>query len=693
MLLNIAVLATAGSLLYADFNRRVDAGSRKAVGSIVFKKKTAERKYSGQVLWEEVARKAQVYNRDTIRTAADSQAILTLQDGTRLELDQNTLIVVSMTKKGAAVGFTRGGLATSRSRGAGELKISTGSGEVAVDQGAVSLQSSSTDRVALQVLSGSARLRSGADKAGGETRRLQAGSAAEVVGTAVKVDPDPVQLQQPQQGAYFVTAGDRAKVRLQWKKSGRVRLQYGSSPELQTKKTVVTDSGSRTLNLQPGIYYWRVVRSAADSLAPVRRFTVLDEKPSSLQDPRQGAVFPVKKGVKPLIRFSWSSAKRAVSWQLQLSKDRAFSGKIFRYTANFNEISIDQLSSGKWYWRLQHRYGFETGQPVYSRVGTFEIRTVDRLPKPDPVPTGTVTALQQKNNPLTVTWNDQHALYASYRIEFSRSADFKQVFRRVQTGAQYFQLQQQLDGGTYYWRVRGVAEDGTVSAPSTAVSVKVVPVQAPKLLAPGDNRLFDLSGSTAVKFCWYDPNRSGSCLLRWADNKKMKNAQSVKVKGNVHTQRFTRGGEYYWQTAVIENGKPVKWSAVRRFRLAGKLAAVNTVAPADNSELDMQQRRSINFVWRRVKDADRYRFRLVYFNGRFEKQVFEAVTGKVRLSFDKLEKLQRGTFYWTIQAEQVINGEVVSRSPEQRHYLRIKLRRIKRAPVLIMPGAGVFYVD
>jgi hypothetical protein len=48
-----ALLITSLSIfLYADFNRKIDAGNAKQIGTITFKRQVAQRKYLAQVVWE-----------------------------------------------------------------------------------------------------------------------------------------------------------------------------------------------------------------------------------------------------------------------------------------------------------------------------------------------------------------------------------------------------------------------------------------------------------------------------------------------------------------------------------------------------------------------------------------------------------------------------------------------------------------
>src|SRR3990172_5476170 len=67
---------------YLDFAGRSAVGEERIVGSITFKKHLAQRKYSSQVVWEDIEWKSPVYNNDSLRTAEQSEAVIRLADGT-----------------------------------------------------------------------------------------------------------------------------------------------------------------------------------------------------------------------------------------------------------------------------------------------------------------------------------------------------------------------------------------------------------------------------------------------------------------------------------------------------------------------------------------------------------------------------------------------------------------------------------
>jgi len=115
-----AVLITSLSmLLYADFNRKIEAGDAKQIGTITYKRQMAQRKYLAQVVWEDIEQNFPVYNNDSIRTAGESEAVIHLSDGTDINIDENSMIMLSTGENAININFEHGTISANRSGVAG----------------------------------------------------------------------------------------------------------------------------------------------------------------------------------------------------------------------------------------------------------------------------------------------------------------------------------------------------------------------------------------------------------------------------------------------------------------------------------------------------------------------------------------------------------------------------------------------
>lgn len=117
-----ALLITSLSIfLYADFNRKIDAGDARQIGTITFKRQVAQRKYLAQVVWEDVEQDVPVYNNDSIRTATNSEAVIHLGDGTDINIDENSMIMLSTLENEININFEHGTISANRSGVSGSI--------------------------------------------------------------------------------------------------------------------------------------------------------------------------------------------------------------------------------------------------------------------------------------------------------------------------------------------------------------------------------------------------------------------------------------------------------------------------------------------------------------------------------------------------------------------------------------------
>ena len=115
----LLVVVTSSLLLYLfSTASRGDRKNTEVVGYISHEENITERKNAGGVLWEELSQDQPVYNNDTIRTAEGSTALISLKNGAEINLDENTLIVLSDSRKGLGIDFSRGNI-SARGGGSG----------------------------------------------------------------------------------------------------------------------------------------------------------------------------------------------------------------------------------------------------------------------------------------------------------------------------------------------------------------------------------------------------------------------------------------------------------------------------------------------------------------------------------------------------------------------------------------------
>ena len=136
--------------------------NEQPIASITFKYRTAQRCFLDRVLWDRLRQNSPVYNGDSIRTASQSEAVVTFIDGTTLSLDENTLVQIffnndSITGTGASVSFDSGNISVQSSAFGVAVNSGNNTFRLVGDSGA-SVSAASGSDVVMQVDSGSAVL-------------------------------------------------------------------------------------------------------------------------------------------------------------------------------------------------------------------------------------------------------------------------------------------------------------------------------------------------------------------------------------------------------------------------------------------------------------------------------------------------------------------------------------------------------
>src|SRR5574344_395181 len=129
-----AGMAIALILFWNDLNISFAKSNEQKIAVIHFKYNTAQRRLQNRNVWERLQQASPIYNGDRIRTAAASEAYTIFNDGTRLDLHENTLIQVFSTKKGNGVQFIDGAISVTAAPAAPKMTVMTGKKAISFDE-------------------------------------------------------------------------------------------------------------------------------------------------------------------------------------------------------------------------------------------------------------------------------------------------------------------------------------------------------------------------------------------------------------------------------------------------------------------------------------------------------------------------------------------------------------------------------
>jgi len=576
MLLNnlLAALACAsfalynGQLLKKDFEASGSAGVGNPIGKIVNRESKVRRKPGHTYIWSNVIQGEQVYQQDSIQTGTGSTVAITLEDGTSLELGENSLIVIT---------------------DAANLNLSN--------------------------LRGSLILR---DKTG-KNKKIKVDATGKQT-----IQEIPVRLDRPESFArFYKKSGALRSVEFIWENltqsvSGPLKLQFATTKNFvpRTTKTIRLDSGStsRKVKFKSGEYYWRVVGKDA-SLADSRKFKVLEVKPVRLAFPTQKQRIEIVDD-KGSVQFRWVN-RNEIEIQskdtIELSTDRSFEQMVQTRSveATVGTAIIDSVAEGIYFWRIKSVFDELI---LMSRAESFLVEKARNFSLELDIPEE--DELMEFRPSMRFQWSVETLEKLTYDLEI-KSLNFpkQKIVNEKLLRTSYVWSETQK--GNFRWRVRGLWRNREV-ANSGWRNFKIFEGRQMALQTPKQDMVFHYwTEPTEFDFEWKDDKMADekefSYLFEAAKNKSFSlNKKVLTLNDNEikSSEIQLENGRWYWRVSVQDNQKRiVKRSEVRKFVYGNYplLAGPKLKSPPSKQVYDLMTSKEMpTLKWEEVKDAKAY---------------------------------------------------------------------------------------
>lgn len=281
-----------------------------------------------------------------------------------------------------------------------------------------------------------------------------------------------------------------------------------------------------------------------------------------------------------------------------------------------------------------------------------------------------------------------------YEIEVSRDRKFKNIEFRSQTVRNYQSLTKQLKSGEFYWRVRGVAEDGKKLPFSSVAKFSIVDSLDVVLVEPGKNESINPK-TGKIHFRWRDPNGWGSYRVEILKTpastrgfiSRISKEDSIEIGG-------IPAGKFYWRVALLDEKGAVKkysksWPAV----VAGVLPAAEVVFPGQNSTINVRFKNNLRFTWKPVRGATHYELAIYRYRGFFNRKLLSQRVTSTDYFLKDFSLLDIDTFYWELHPLRVKNNTVTARGPAEKNYFSITLGEGADPKKIKITNPKVIYVD
>ena len=265
VLVCLSVCAVSLYFFWRELNHSTVRNDKEKIATIYFKQKIAQRQFDDSVVWERLSQNSPLYNKDTIYTSDFSQAIVKFNDGTQLELNENTMLKLSYSEKGVEINVSGGDIQIdgSRSKSKKELAVSMQNGTtVKLDSGStVSLKSDAASGVNnIEVQGGTAKI----ETKNGDSGKISSGESINIEETGA-TSKNPITVTSISKNLNLLKFDEKEiPVKLEWKlseqeKNQKVIVQISAAKDFSKITKTYTPSGDNIeIPASSGTFYWRI---------------------------------------------------------------------------------------------------------------------------------------------------------------------------------------------------------------------------------------------------------------------------------------------------------------------------------------------------------------------------------------------------------------------------------------------------
>ncbi|WCL48064.1 FecR family protein [Leptospira sp. GIMC2001] len=643
-------------LLYLSFTQKIEAGDNPTIGILTFKTRTIQRKYDNEVIWESITTSTEIRNKDTIRTEKSSDAVLTLEDGTEIQIGENSMIFVDFSDKNYNLNFAYGTVSADRKGAAGDsaISIQTGDSTIKVGSGELSMDKTG-DSLNIKVGSGTSKILSG-----DQEQTVSEDQTAKISDSGLSVKNQNYKLLTPSDRSISSIPGKSQRVKFSWssdesKKNLPVSIEIASDIGFRRiiKKADLKQSSFET-DLVPGSYYWRLKykEKGIDESTATSRFTLLKTENIRIFTPTSGQVISYLQGSSiPPVSFSWSKIDLANSYKVEIAKDRSFASALATKETRNNSIAFNDLEVGTYFFRITGKSSLQDQKDIVSEIGSFSIGIKTEVEAPqllDPQNGKSIEKIAVPETGLFFAWKDNKD-YASFTLTVGNDPNISNPILTETVKTNYFKWKNDIAPGKYYWKIVGTAKSGSDNKASNIYSFNITEGVQLSLVRPSDRAREDFPENGTMTFSWKALPKSGKTLLEISNKPSFENPViSKEVSGLSQVVNLPKPGTYYWRLNWEGNSQKTL-SSIFSFTTVTKVLPPKLNFPARNQTVDMTTRDSLVFQWSNVTDSDGYMVQLFDTTGLREREVFSIKTRETRYEMRDLTKLNQGKFRWEVK--------------------------------------------
>jgi len=648
--------------LYKNMTRTSKEGQNPVIGILTFKNKLIQRKFDSEVIWDDVNSGIEVRNRDTIRTGDYSDALLTLNDKSKININENSMIYLDFSDS-AIINFAYGSLSlVSTGDGSSdvggeelshkELKIASGDKVLELGKSSINLAKNGRDELKLQVTEGIAKIISN-----GKETTLKENEVANLTEAGIEISEINLFPNNPVDLHKIYSKTQKTQLDFDWNTTQAVedvRLELSKDSKFSSLiMNLPVKGNSVQVSLDPGSYYWRLSASIKTKkqreLSVLRKVHVYSLSPPEIVLPEEGKIFKYS-SLSPLIEFNWKKNELFKDYSIEISKDSSFNEILRKVVTTSNFATIDKLPEGKFYARI---LAYPVSQDISIETSSTSSFTLESTLVPDPPKLNSpfnntkISGFSIEKGVFVFQWKDNPEI-KEYLYQISQTKKFDSILYELKTGVNQIKPNIKLNAGNYFWRVKAINKENKSSEFSDINSFEIKELEKIELISPSDKNSFNLE-KESITFSWKKNDFSSNFIFEISsDQTFQKKIVTSKINTNSYTYKFTSEGDYYWRIVLLsDDGSELLNSPVYSITIENNKDP-NLISPKENERIDMSNADELIFKWEKIQNADSYILEITDNSGNLISKI-----PKLSLNqyiFKDLNKLEEGNFKWSIQA-------------------------------------------
>jgi hypothetical protein len=619
---------------------------KNSIGKISESENDVRFKHSNKFVWKKARKKVSVAEGDAIFTGADSTAMIELSDGTIVNIEPNSLVILNRTGDQLELDLKFGQVKTDIAKSI-RVKMPCESLQLEGENSSVKLGPD----CAIQTLRGKAKYKS-----------------------KNQIDPSFVQpiqwINYPRNT--FVHSSRNSPVKLSWSK---IRSPNGYSIETSLEENF-SSIDTRTTSIRPSLNFidypktgrfFARVRSYNDTGKVIAESKVIplnikEVHPPLIILPQNNALlsFVTDPDGTPLEEFAvnteWAFAFERNLFEIELKLQGETDAAPNYIPVKGIKQNLGELPDGQYAFRVRSIAAKDQVPTDWSDPASFTVKRdrIKSLAAPDLLTKKLNSPFGSKKK-LFAEWEPVRGA-KKYRVEFDSNPEFTNP-KKYETADTKILIPKPTEPGKYYYRVAGKTLKGSLGPASQSGELVAMtkvpeldPLQSFSVLGKHPN---DPGAPKEIPAKWSKAN--GAALYQVEISKDQNFTDSMKYLSTDTSTRVVadKPGQYFVRVQAVnsERAPASAYSKIQTFnyQLEIPLYTPDINEPANNTTV-YQQRNSPTSIWvewKNVKGAEKYLFEFSK-DPQFEKTLYRTTVKKRRHFISK--KLSNGVYYYRIQA-------------------------------------------